>query len=246
MVCLRRESLMRSSKARLTVLGRLPLSGRLLLLPLAVLLGGLLGLGAGFFSRISCSTSSRMMRPPDPETSAGSTSYSCASFLTDGEAWYPPSSRWSFVSSSADSACGCSPPSLAGAGSSASSFSSGSGCGAVAYRAYDLSDVDGLALALGDGFEDAVLFGLDLEVDLIGLELDEGLARLDLIPSLFSHLPTVASVTDSPSSGTCISGTFYLFSLTARTFSILSRPPWGPCPECPRARSPCLCPRRLP
>ena len=44
------------------------------------------------------------------------------------------------------------------------------------YGAYDLFDVDGLAPALSDGLQDAVLFGLDLEVDLVGLELGERLA----------------------------------------------------------------------
>ena len=46
------------------------------------------------------------------------------------------------------------------------------------YSAYDLFDVDGLEPAFSDGLQDAVLFGLDLEVDLIGLELDERLAGL--------------------------------------------------------------------
>src|SRR5215212_3199704 len=50
--------------------------------------------------------------------------------------------------------------------------------GAFAQGADDLADVDGLALGFGDGLEDAVLLGLDLEVDLIRLEFDERLARL--------------------------------------------------------------------
>src|SRR5215204_1756096 len=41
--------------------------------------------------------------------------------------------------------------------------------GTFAYSAYDLADVHGLAFVLGDGFEDAIPLGLDLEVDLIRL-----------------------------------------------------------------------------
>lgn len=64
------------------------------------------------------------------------------------------------------------------------------------YGAYDLFDVEGLAPALSDALQDAVLFGL---------ELGEPLAELSWAPSLLSHLPTtVGSVTDLPSSGTCI------------------------------------------
>jgi hypothetical protein len=54
----------------------------------------------------------------------------------------------------------------------------GSGSVAFAYGAYDLADVDGLAFVFGDGLEDAVLLGLDFEVDLIRFELDERLAGL--------------------------------------------------------------------
>ena len=48
------------------------------------------------------------------------------------------------------------------------------------YGAYDLLDVDGLEPAFSDELQDAVLFGLDLEVDLVGLELDERLAGFHL------------------------------------------------------------------
>src|SRR5215211_7476296 len=51
------------------------------------------------------------------------------------------------------------------------------GC-AVAYGTDGLADVHGLALAFGDGLQHAILFGLDLEVDLVRLEFDERLTRL--------------------------------------------------------------------
>jgi len=52
----------------------------------------------------------------------------------------------------------------------------GGGAVTLTYGAYDLAYVHGLALVFGDGLEDAVLLGLDLEVDLIGLEFDERIA----------------------------------------------------------------------
>jgi hypothetical protein len=55
--------------------------------------------------------------------------------------------------------------------------------------AYDLADVDGLALVFGDRFKDAVLLGLDLEVDLIRFELDERIARLYGLTLLLEPAP---------------------------------------------------------
>jgi hypothetical protein len=57
------------------------------------------------------------------------------------------------------------------------------------YGSDDLADVHGLALALGDGLQDAVLLGLDFEVDLVGLEFDERLARRYGFALLFEPTP---------------------------------------------------------
>ena len=141
-------------------------------------------------SRIRRSTSSRVTLPPEPlpETSPRSISYSWASFLTEGEALTSFStSLWPSSSAVSWGLLGLRPILLWGFLWSFLFFLLGFFGGSIAAGAIgfafsdgpdDLSDANGLALALGYGLQDAVLLGLDLEVDLVGLELDEGLAGL--------------------------------------------------------------------
>ena len=65
-----------------------------------------------------------------------------------------------------------------------------------------LADLHVGALLVLDAGEHARAIGADLEIDLLGLELDERLAGGHLSPCFFSHFATRASTTDSPSSGT--------------------------------------------
>src|SRR5918995_3933709 len=61
--------------------------------------------------------------------------------------------------------------------------------GAFAYGAYHVAHADVLALAHGYALQHAVLLGLDLEVDLVGLELDDRLAGCYLVPFVLKPLP---------------------------------------------------------
>jgi hypothetical protein len=137
------------------------------------------------------------MRPPDPlpKTSARSISYSRASFLTDGEARPAPSStsRCPFDSS----ACGC-------------SSSRSSGCSGAAPSASLMVPIISPTFRVSPS---------PLEMDSRTPSCSASTSKLILSvssstsasptftasPSCLRHFPTVASATDSPSSGTCIS-----------------------------------------
>jgi hypothetical protein len=154
-------------------------------------------------SRIERSTSSRVMRPPDPlpETSARSISYSWASFLTDGEARPAPSStsRRQFDSSPvASSAGGC------------SSSGSSSGCPGAAPSASPMIPITPpTPTASPSPFViDSRTPSCSASTSKLILSVSSSTSASPAFtasPSCLSHFPTAASATDSPSSGTCIS-----------------------------------------
>ena len=172
------------------------------------------GVGAAAARSIAASMSPLVTWPrmPEPSTLAASTPLSAAILRTDGGSGIS-------AGFAAGGIGGCGVRARLGGGFAARRWRgrlvrAAAAAGAVRDLAEQRADGDRVAGLRRDVGQDAGGGRRHFQRDLVGFQLDQRLVHRDASPGCLNHLPTVASVTDSPRVGTRMSAMVQPFQIT--------------------------------